>query len=169
MGAFAISAMTHVPGAAARTPNKAIAIHDLPTSFSETLPLDILRRVARDHAAQGDPISCPDLRRCDALALHGVAIDLDGDGVKEWFVTDMGFTGTGAELDYIFQKSTDRRWRMIGRVEGIHLMTVGPKRTRGFLDIDGYVAGRCVNGRGNAIWNGRRYVKREGRVKDRPC
>jgi hypothetical protein len=161
--------MTHVPGADARPANKAIALEDLTTSFPDTLPLDILRRVALDRASRGDPISCPDLRRCDDLNLHGVSVDLDGDGSKEWFVTDAGFTGTGAELDYIFEKGPDRRWRMIGRIDGLHLTTVGPKKTGGFLDIDGYVAGVCVEGRGKAIWNGHRYVGREGRVKPRDC
>lgn len=161
--------ITHVPGADAQPTNKAIVLADLTTSSPKALPLDILRRVALDRASRGDRISCPDLRRCDELNLHGVSVDLDGDGSKEWFVTDMGFTGTGAELDYIFKKGTDRRWKMIGRIEGLHLMTVGPKKTGGFFDINGYVAGVCVEGRGKAIWNGRQYVGREGRVKPRPC
>ncbi|XYH94983.1 hypothetical protein ACMHYB_45320 [Sorangium sp. So ce1128] len=169
IGVGAISLMTHVPRADARTANKAIALNDLTLSSPEALPIDILRRVAQDYASRGTPVSCRNLRRCDDLDLHGSSVDLDGDGSKEWFVTDKGFTGTGAELDYIFQKGADRRWKMIGRIEGLHLRMVGPKKTRGFFDIRGYVAGRCVEGRGKAIWNGHQYVKREGRVKDRPC
>jgi hypothetical protein len=161
--------MTHVPCVDARPPNKEVALDDSSMRSSEALPLDILRRVAQDYAARGDQISCLDLRRCDELNLHGVSVALDGDGTKEWFVTDGGFTGTGAELDYIFQKAADRRWKMIGRIEGLHLRTVGPTKTRGFFDINGYVAGRCVEVRGKAIWNGHQYVKREGRMKDRPC
>ena len=108
--------MTHVPCADARPPSTGIALDDLSMRSSEALPLDILRRVAQDYVARGDQISCLDLRRCDELNLHGVSVDLDGDGTKEWFVTDGGFTGTGAELDYIFQKGADRRWKMIGRI-----------------------------------------------------
>ena len=168
-GVFAASSMTHVPGAEARPANKTIVLEDLTTSFPDTLPLDILRRVAQDDASRGVPISCPDLRRCDELDLQGVAVDLDGDGVKEWFVTDVGFTGTGAELDYIFTKGPERGWKMIGRIEGLRLTTVGPKKTRGFFDINGSVAGTCVEGRGKAIWTGQEYVGRAGRVKPRPC
>lgn len=165
----AASLMTRVPAAHARSAHEAIVLEDLTTSFPETLPLDILRRVALDRASRGERISCPDLRRCDELNLHAVSVDLNGDGSKEWFVTDMGFTGTGAELDYIFKKGTDQRWKMIGRIEGLHLMTVGPKKTRGFFDLNGYVAGVCVEGRGKALWNGHQYVGHEGRVKPRPC
>lgn len=165
----AASLTTHVPAAYARSASKAIVLEDLPTSFAETLPLDILRRVALDRASRGERISCRDLRRCDELDLQGVSVDLDGDGSKEWFVTDVGFTGTGAELDYIFKKGTDQRWKMIGRIEGLHLMTVGPRKTRGLFDLNGYVAGICVEGRGKALWNGHHYVGHEGRVKPRPC
>lgn len=161
--------MALVPSADARTASRAIALEDLTVTFADALPLDILRRVAQDHAAQGVPVSCPDLRRCDDLGLHGVSIDLDGDGTKEWFVTDMGFTGSGAELDYIFREGADRRWKMIGRIEGLALRTVGPQKTHGFLDIHGFVAGKCVEGRGKVVWNGHRYVKRVARVKPRPC
>lgn len=169
IGLGAASSMTHVPPAEARGAGKAIVLEDLPTSFTKTLPLDVLRHVARDYASRGVRISCPDLRRCDDLDLHGVSVDLDGDGSPEWFVTDMGYTGTGAELDYIFKKGVDRRWQMIGRIEGLHLRTVGPGKTRGFLDLHGYVAGICAEGRGKATWNGHRYVGRTGRVKPRPC
>lgn len=168
-GIGAISLLSHLPGAEARTASKAIALDDLPRISSDALPLDILRRVTEDYASRGAPVSCPDLRHCDELSLHGVAVDLDGDGHKEWVVTDAMFTGTGAELDYVFKRGADRRWRMIGRIDGLHLRTIGPAKTRGFLDINGYVAGRCVDGRGKAFWNGHRYVKRVGRVRDRPC
>ncbi|MFO0757456.1 MAG: hypothetical protein U0359_13245 [Byssovorax sp.] len=161
--------MLPVPPAHAETASKAIALDDLPLIAEDSLPIGLLRRVARDYASHGDPVSCPNLRRCDDLHLYGYSIDLDGDGSKEWLVTDMGFTGTGAELDYIFKKGPDRRWKMIGRIEGLHLQTVGPAKTGGFLDINGHVAGICVEGRGRAIWNGHRYVARESRVKPRPC
>ena len=165
----AASLMTHVSGAEAQSADKAIVLEDLTASSSEALPLGILRSVVLDRASRGDRLACPDLRRCDELDLRGVSVDLDGDGSKEWFVTDLGFSGTGAELDDIFKKGADQRWKMIGRIEGIHLMTVGPKKTAGFLDIQGDVAGVCVEGSGEAIWNGSRYVGREGRVKPRPC
>ena len=169
IGVAAISMMAHVPRADAQTANRAIALDSLTLSSPSALPIAILRLVAQDYASQGTPVSCPNLRRCDDLRLYGVSVDLDGDGSKEWIVTDMGFTGTGAELDYIFRKSAERRWKRIGRIEGLHLRTVGPKKTRGFLDINGYVAGACVEGRGEAVWNGYQYVKREGRLKPRPC
>jgi hypothetical protein len=160
---------THVPDAHARSANRAIVLEELTTSSPKTLPLDILRRVAGDRASREEQISCPDLRRCDELDLRGVPVDLDGDGLKEWFVTDNGLTGTGAELDYIFKEGTNHRWEMIGRIEGLHLMTIGPKKTRGLFDLNGYVAGICVEGRGKALWNGHQYVAHEGRVKPRPC
>jgi hypothetical protein len=59
--------------------------------------------------------------------------------------------------------------KMIGRIQGLHLRTVGPKNTRGYLDIHGTVAGVCVEGRGKAFWNGREYVEHVGRVKPRRC
>ena len=158
---------SRVPCADART--KAIAIDDLAETFSYALPLDILRSVVRDYAARGAPVSCPDLRHCDDLRLGGVSIDLDGDGQAEWFVNDAGFTGTGAELDYVFQRGDDGRWKMISRIEGLHLRTIGPAKTGGWLDIDGWVAGVCVEGRGKAVWDGQQYVTRIGRVKHRPC
>lgn len=161
--------MTGAPAAHARSAYGAIVLENLSSSSPETLPLDILRRVALDRASRGTGISCADLRRCAELNLRGVSVDLDGDGSKEWFVTDMEFTGTGAELDYIFKKGTDRRWKEIGYIEGLHLKTVGPKKTRGFFDINGHVAGVCVEGRGKALWNGHRYVGHESRVKPRPC
>ncbi len=164
-----VTLTTHVSWAEAQSAAKAIVLEDLTASSAETLPLGILRRVVLDRASRGDETSCPDLRRCDELDLRGVSVDLDEDGSKEWLVTDLGFTGTGAELDYIFKKGTDRRWKMVGRIEGIHLRTVGPKKTAGFLDIQGEVAGVCVEGSGKAVWNGDRYVGREGRVKPRPC
>lgn len=161
--------MAHVSGADAQTAGKAIAIESLPGRYEEKLPIGLLRGVAQDYAARGVPISCSDLRHCPDLHLRGVSVDLDSDGSNEWLVTDLGFTGTGAELDYIFKRGTDRRWKLIGRIEGLHLRTIGPTKTSEFFDINGYVAGVCVEGRGKAIWNGHRYVARNGRVKSRPC
>jgi len=66
-------------------------------------------------------------------------------------------------------ESGTARGIVAGRIEGLHFRTVGPTKSSGWLDINGYVAGICVEGRGRAIWDGRRYVKREGRVKPRPC
>jgi hypothetical protein len=147
----------------------AISVDDMPSTRTEGLPLGIVRLVARDYEVRHEDLHCADLRHCDDLALHGFPIDLDGDGTKEWFVNDHGFSGTGAELDYIFKKAADGRWRMIGRLEGLHLRTIGPNRTGGFLDFSGFVAGVCVSGRGKAIWNGRKYVTRTGRVEARRC
>jgi hypothetical protein len=146
-----------------------VVLEDVPLVSEKSLPLDILRGVARDYASRGDAITCKDLRRCEELHLYGKSVDLNGDGSKEQIVTDMGYTGTGAELDYIFQKDHEGRWRMIGRIDGLHLATVGPKMTHGFLDINGSITGLCVEGRGKAAWNGRSYVVHEGRVKSRTC
>jgi hypothetical protein len=161
--------MIHVPGAHAQTANKAIALDDLRMISEDSLPIGVLRGVAQDYAAHGAPVSCPNLRRCGEIHLYGRSVDLDGDGSNEWLVTDVGFTGKGAELDYVFKRGQDRRWKMIGRIEGLHLRAIGPSRSSGFLDINGYVAGVCVEGRGRAIWNGHRYVKHEGHIKPRPC
>ncbi len=165
----ALLSIANIPGAEAHPAARPIVLEGLPTSSPDRLPLDVLRLVAREDASRGDPVVCTDLRRCVDLDLLGRAVDLDGDGSKEWLVTDLGYTGTGAELDYVFQKGADKRWKMIGRVEDLHLMTVGPTRTRGFLDIHGFVTGVCVEGRGKALWNGRKYVTREGRIKSHPC
>jgi hypothetical protein len=159
------------PVALADTPpaNGEIVLEELTFVHVDTLPLGILRGVARDRASRGERLTCPDLRRCDELSLQGVSVDLDGDGSNEWFVTDLGFTGTGAELDYIFRKDANSRWKTIGRIEGLHLTTVGPAKTSGFLDIHGYVVGVCVEGPGKATWDGHQYGGHSGPTKARPC
>jgi hypothetical protein len=167
--ALCVGSAERIARADARLSSTAVAVDDMPSTRTEGLPLGILRLVVHDYKVRHQDLDCADLRHCDDLDLHGSAIDLDADGVKEWFVQDHGFSGTGAELDYVFKKGGDGRWRMIGRLEGLHLRAIGPKRTGGFLDFTGFVAGVCVSGRGKAVWNGREYVTRVGRVEPRRC
>ncbi len=164
-----LCALATAPDVEARPAKRPIALASLPLVSVALLPLDILRRVARDSAAHGAPVSCTDLRHCPDLDLWGRALDLDGDGTREWLVQDQGFSGTGAELDYVFRKDTTGHWKMVGRIEGLHLRTIGPGKTKGFLDLHGAIAGVCVEGRGKARWNGRAYVAHLGREKPRPC
>lgn len=170
-GTCIAAACAGAPVALADTPpaNGGLVLEELTIAYVDTLPLGILRGVARDRATRGERLSCSDLRRCDELRLQGVPVDLDGDGSNEWFVTDLGFTGAGAELDYIFRKDAKNRWKIIGRIEGLHLTTVGPAKTSGFLDIHGYVAGVCVEGPGKATWDGHQYRGHSGPTKARPC
>lgn len=171
VGTCIAAASAATPSALADTPptKGVILLEELTAVYADALPLGILRAVARDRASRGDPLPCAELRSCDELRLQGVSVDLDGDGSSEWFVTDLGFSGTGAELDYIFRRDANERWKAIGRIEGLHLTMVGPARTGGFLDIRGSVAGVCVEGQGTARWNGRQYLGHSGPLKPRPC
>lgn len=171
LGTCIVAASRATPSARADTPPApaAIVLEDLPGVYADALPKGVLRAVARDRASRGEPLSCAELRDCDELRLRGVSIDLDGDGSNEWFVTDLGYSGVGAELDYIFRRDANKRWKTIGRIEDLHLTSVGPTKTGGFLDLHGDVAGVCVEGRGTARWNGRQYLGHSGPVKPRPC
>ena len=168
LGLFALLVGVQVEGKPRGEGAKAeeIRLDDLPTYGSDSLPLAILRAISSDPVK---PTLCAVLRHCADLTLVAKAVDLNGDGAKEWIVTHTGYTGTGAELDFIFSLDRDRRWRMIGRIDGLTLTTVGPTKTGRHLDLNGAIAGVCVRGRGKAVWNGRRYVRREYGVKSNRC
>lgn len=167
VGVCAVTA-TVSPRATAREPEKAVHLEALSWKSSSSLPRGVLGRIAKDYAEHGNPLGCSDLRRCEDLRLEGVAVDLDGDGNPEWLVRDLGFTGSGAELDYVLRRVRGR-WELIGRIEGIHLQALGPRRAAGFLELRGTAAGRCVEGPAKAVWTGRRYTERLAGVRSRRC
>ncbi len=95
--------------------------------------------------------------RCDNVNVIAFEVDLNKDGFAEWVVNDIGFSGTGASLSFIFGESKST-WHQIGKTDEMDLTRVSSERVLGYSVLAGYPVGKFVCGSSRAVWNGDRYL-----------